>query len=118
MLQRLNSNVAHANMRSTFCLYQVSSVAFLRNRELLAIGFTNGVFGLYSMPNISVVHSLSIAQTKITSCAINRTGEWLAFACSRTGQLLVWEWQSETCRFGSVALACCVVCHQLILAHI
>ena len=24
------------------------------------------------------------------------TGEWLAFGCSSLGQLLVWEWQSES----------------------
>ena len=28
--------------------------------------------------------------------AVNPTGEWLSFGCSNTGQLLVWEWQSET----------------------
>ena len=28
--------------------------------------------------------------------AVNCTGEWLAFGCSSLGQLLVWEWQSET----------------------
>lgn len=28
--------------------------------------------------------------------AVNATGEWLAFGCSSLGQLLVWEWQSET----------------------
>ena len=28
--------------------------------------------------------------------AVNSTGEWLAFGCSSLGQLLVWEWQSET----------------------
>ena len=28
--------------------------------------------------------------------AVNVTGEWLAFGCSSLGQLLVWEWQSES----------------------
>ena len=28
--------------------------------------------------------------------AVNATGEWLAFGCSSLGQLLVWEWQSES----------------------
>lgn len=28
--------------------------------------------------------------------AVNSTGEWLAFGCKGLGQLLVWEWQSET----------------------
>lgn len=27
---------------------------------------------------------------------INKTGEWLAFGASKLGQLLVWEWQSES----------------------
>ena len=28
--------------------------------------------------------------------AINATSEWLAFGSASLGQLLVWEWQSET----------------------
>ena len=28
--------------------------------------------------------------------AINKSGEWLAFGASKLGQLLVWEWQSES----------------------
>ena len=48
-------------------------------------------------PLLSLPPSLaSISQQKISSVAVNRTGEWLAFGCSSLGQLLVWEWQSET----------------------
>ena len=28
--------------------------------------------------------------------AFNNTGDWIALGCSGLGQLLVWEWQSET----------------------
>ena len=28
--------------------------------------------------------------------AFNSTGDWIALGCSGLGQLLVWEWQSET----------------------
>lgn len=28
--------------------------------------------------------------------SINKSGEWLAFGSSKHGQLLVWEWQSES----------------------
>ena len=28
--------------------------------------------------------------------AFNKTGEWIALGCSGLGQLLVWEWQSES----------------------
>ena len=38
----------------------------------------------------------SISQHKVTACAINASGEWLAFGASELGQLLVWEWQSES----------------------
>jgi periodic tryptophan protein 2 len=33
----------------------------------------------------------------VNAVAINATGEWLAFGSAALGQLLVWEWQSETC---------------------
>jgi periodic tryptophan protein 2 len=38
----------------------------------------------------------SISQKRIDTVAINPSGEWLAFGCSKLGQLLVWEWQSES----------------------
>ena len=38
----------------------------------------------------------SISQQRVSSVAVNCTGEWLAFGCSGLGQLLVWEWQSES----------------------
>ena len=60
------------------------------------MGYSTGVFSLYSLPEFQLIHSLSISTSKITSCAINNTGEWLAFGASKLGQLLVWEWQSET----------------------
>ena len=48
------------------------------------------------MPDFQEVHSLSISQEKITSVAINNSGEWLAFGAQHLGQLLVWEWASES----------------------
>jgi periodic tryptophan protein 2 len=33
---------------------------------------------------------------EITSVCINNTGDWISLASSTLGQLLVWEWQSET----------------------
>eukprot|EP00466_Bigelowiella_natans_P010548 jgi/Bigna1/87845/estExt_fgenesh1_pg.C_250009 len=64
--------------------------------ELLVVGFDTGVFGLFEMPEFNMIHTLSISQKRITSVAINTTGEWLAFGSEKLGQLLVWEWQSET----------------------
>jgi len=63
---------------------------------VIVVGFSNGVFGLYEMPSFNRIHTLSVSQHRITSLAINPTGEWIAFGASKLGQLLVWEWQSET----------------------
>ena len=38
----------------------------------------------------------SISQNVIDVVSVNESGEWLAFGSSKLGQLLVWEWQSET----------------------
>lgn len=75
---------------------KVTSTTFHAASSLLIVGFSNGVFGLWEMPSFTNVHTLSVSQEKITSVAINPTGEWLAFGASKLGQLLVWEWQSES----------------------
>jgi periodic tryptophan protein 2 len=63
----------------------------------LVVGFVNGVFALYDLPEFNNIHTLSISQARISSIAINNTGEWIAIASALHGQLLVWEWRSESC---------------------
>lgn len=69
---------------------------FHPSSSLLVVGFSTGVFGLWELPSFTNVHTLSISQEKISSVAINATGEWLVFGATKLGQLLVWEWQSES----------------------
>lgn len=75
---------------------KVTCSVFHRASNLLVIGFSTGVFGLWEMPGFTNLHTLSISQEKISSIAINPSGEWLAFGAKKLGQLLVWEWQSES----------------------
>ncbi|KAJ9139470.1 Periodic tryptophan protein 2 [Pleurostoma richardsiae] len=70
--------------------------AFHPDSNLLVAGFSNGVFCLHEMPDFSMIHTLSISQNDIDFVSINKSGEWLAFGASKLGQLLVWEWQSES----------------------
>jgi periodic tryptophan protein 2 len=85
----------------------ISSVAFRSN--LVLCGFINGAFGLFSLDpspaqegvfkitqSVELLYALSIGQHKIDACSLSTTGEWLAFASSTLGQLLVWEWRSES----------------------
>ena len=75
---------------------KVVCTTFHRASSLLVVGFSTGVFGLWELPDFSNIHTLSISQEKISSVAINASGEWLAFGAKKLGQLLVWEWQSES----------------------
>ncbi|KAJ3005862.1 hypothetical protein NUW54_g4157 [Trametes sanguinea] len=48
---------------------------FHRGSNLLVVGFSTGVFGLWEMPAFSNIHTLSISQEKISSVAINPSGD-------------------------------------------
>ncbi|TFK22112.1 WD40 repeat-like protein [Coprinopsis marcescibilis] len=75
---------------------KVVCTTFHAPSNLLVVGFSTGIFGLWELPAFTNIHSLSISQEKISSVAINASGEWLAFGARKLGQLLVWEWQSES----------------------
>ncbi|KAF8889622.1 quinon protein alcohol dehydrogenase-like superfamily [Infundibulicybe gibba] len=75
---------------------KVVCATFHAPSNLIIVGFSTGVFGLWEMPAFSNIHTLSISNEKISSLAISPSGEWLAFGARKLGQLLVWEWQSES----------------------
>ncbi|KAG2492638.1 hypothetical protein HYH03_009054 [Edaphochlamys debaryana] len=75
---------------------RVSAADWHPRGGLLAVGYTSGVFDLLSLPDAAPLHSLSIGRERLTALAFNGTGDWLAVGCARLGQLLVWEWRSET----------------------
>eukprot|EP01041_Mallomonas_annulata_P006791 gene6791-13750_t len=76
----------------------VSSAAYNKAINLLVIGFSQGVFGLYELQNDTVINlqRLSVSHQSLNTCSINMTGEWLALGSASLGQLLVWEWKSES----------------------
>ncbi|KAL2919776.1 U3 snoRNP protein [Polyrhizophydium stewartii] len=75
---------------------KVVSATFHAASGLLSVGFDSGIFGIWELPDFTNIHTLSISQKKINTVAVNASGEWLAFGSSKLGQLLVWEWQSES----------------------
>lgn len=56
------------------------------DKGMLRVGFTD----------LTTLHTLSAAKAAITDILFNPTGEWIALASSQSGQLVVWEWRSET----------------------
>ncbi|KAI6850647.1 Periodic tryptophan protein [Hortaea werneckii] len=74
----------------------LTTAAFHAPSNLLVTGFSNGLFMIHELPEFSEIHKLSISASNIDTVSINNSGEWLAFGSSALGQLLVWEWQSES----------------------
>eukprot|EP01064_Diplonema_japonicum_P035859 TRINITY_DN7880_c4_g1_i1.p1 TRINITY_DN7880_c4_g1~~TRINITY_DN7880_c4_g1_i1.p1 ORF type:complete len:1034 (+),score=309.53 TRINITY_DN7880_c4_g1_i1:23-3103(+) len=76
---------------------RLQNIEYHTSSGLLFAGFKNGVFGVYTtIPEVKCIHTLSITEQKITSVSVNRQGDWVAFGSEKLGQLLVWEWKSET----------------------
>ncbi|MBN3304997.1 PWP2 protein, partial [Amia calva] len=75
---------------------RLTAAAFHKTTHLLVTGFASGIFHLHELPEFNLIHSLSISDQRIASISINGTGDWIAFGCAGLGQLLVWEWQSES----------------------
>ncbi|PSN57499.1 Periodic tryptophan protein 2 [Blattella germanica] len=75
---------------------RLNCAAYHKETHILITGFTNGSFFLHELPEVNHIHSLSISDQQISSVALNSTGDWVAMGCVGLGQLLVWEWQSET----------------------
>ncbi|XP_042316227.1 periodic tryptophan protein 2 homolog [Sceloporus undulatus] len=74
----------------------LTAAAYHKKIHLLVTGFASGIFHLHELPEFNLIHSLSISDQRIASISVNSTGDWIAFGCAGLGQLLVWEWQSES----------------------
>lgn len=74
---------------------RVKCADFHAPSNILVVGFTNGEFRLYELPEFNLIQQLSMGQNAVNTVTMNKTGEWLAFGLAKAGQLLVYEWQSE-----------------------
>lgn len=74
----------------------LTTAAFHPSTNILVTGFSTGLFMLHELPTFSEIHKLSIGANHISTVSISPDGSWLAFGSSQLGQLLVWEWQSES----------------------
>lgn len=63
---------------------------------IIVVGFSTGIFGIYQLPDFTCYHLLSISTKKISTAVFNAAGNWIALGCASLGQLLVWEWRTES----------------------
>ena len=64
--------------------------------QYLLVGFTGGVFQLYTLPHLDAIVKLSLGVASLDSVCLSFDGEWIAAAAAASNTLLVWEWRSET----------------------
>ncbi|KAL3129549.1 WD repeat-containing protein [Cryptosporidium hominis] len=87
----------------------ITGCTFNYEKNLVAISTSNGVFTLYGIsvgldsdsldPSnvlINSIHTFSLSNSPLTSLKFGAKGEWLAVGAAKTGQLIIWEWQSES----------------------
>ncbi|KAG8313844.1 U3 snoRNP protein, partial [Homalodisca vitripennis] len=67
----------------------LTAAAYHKESHILVTGFSNGTFLLHELPEVNLIHSLSISEHSITSLALNNTGDWVAVGSSALGQLLL-----------------------------
>lgn len=75
---------------------RLSAAAMHAPSGILVAGFSNGLFELLQLPDFAVLQTLSVSQQRISAAAFSAAGDWLALGCAKLGQLLVWEWRSES----------------------
>lgn len=64
--------------------------------NIIVFGLTTGIFCIYDINTFENKYTLQISDNKINTLSINQDGLWLAFGSRKLGQLIVWEWKSET----------------------
>ncbi|BFZ24305.1 hypothetical protein BsWGS_27344 [Bradybaena similaris] len=96
LLYRTGGKFSYRDARKDSNFAELTCAAFHKKTHLLVSGFSDGTFFLHEMPEFNMIHSLSISEQSVDTVAINSTGDWIALASGKLGQLLVWEWQSES----------------------
>lgn len=72
----------------------LTAATYHKKSKLLVTAYSTGAFYLHELPEVSLIHSLSISEYAIDTACFNPTGDWIALGAAGLGQLLVWEWQS------------------------
>ncbi|XP_071951728.1 periodic tryptophan protein 2 homolog [Antedon mediterranea] len=75
---------------------QLTAVDYHKETRILVSGFANGVFQIHEMPDFNPIQSLSIGERAISTISVNISGDWIGLGCHNGGELVVWEWQSES----------------------
>lgn len=74
----------------------VSCANFYKSGRILVTGFVSGSFLIHELPSFNLIHSLKVSDHIVSSLSFNQNGDWIALGCASVGELIIWEWQSES----------------------
>ena len=75
---------------------KITACEINKKSSIIVLGLSTGVFCIYDINTFENKYTLQISDNKINSLAINSNGLWLGFGSKKLGQIVVWEWKSET----------------------
>ncbi|KAK9915110.1 hypothetical protein WJX75_004822 [Coccomyxa subellipsoidea] len=75
---------------------RLTALDYHKASRIMVVAFSSGIFDIYQLPAFENVHMLSVSREAITAVTISQRGDWVALGCAALGQLLVWEWRSES----------------------
>ncbi|EGR28731.1 periodic tryptophan protein 2, putative [Ichthyophthirius multifiliis] len=67
--------------------------------QTIILGFKTGSYSLYRLEtpeSLTEIQTFGITNSRINTLAVNPSGSWIAMGINKIGQLLVWEWRSQT----------------------
>ncbi|KAB7507004.1 Periodic tryptophan protein 2-like protein [Armadillidium nasatum] len=75
-----------------------TSSSYKPETRVMVVAFGSGDFLILDLSGDDhhLIHVLNISHSTVTSTCINSSGDWVALGVSGLGQIVVWEWQSET----------------------
>lgn len=68
------------------------------NTGFLAAAYSNGKFSIYKLvqEELNEVQTFTVGTYKISSICVNESCTWIGLGIKSAGQVIVWEWKSQS----------------------
>ena len=73
-------------------------VSYNASNGFFASAYSKGKFSIYKLleEELTEVQTFSVGENKISTMAVNSSGTWICLGLKTFGQIIVWEWKSQS----------------------
>ncbi|EAR81867.2 periodic tryptophan protein (macronuclear) [Tetrahymena thermophila SB210] len=78
---------------------KLKSCEYHADTRMIVLGFKSGCYALYRLEkesDLQEIQTFSISNCRINTISVNYSGSWIALGMNKTGQLIIWEWRSQS----------------------